>query len=67
MKTQVLYHANCPDGFCAAWAAYTVFGDDAEYLPVQYGQDPPDVAGNRVYIVDFSYKREVMRRIPRYS
>lgn len=63
MRTQVLYHANCPDGFCAAWAAYTVLGDDAEYIPVQYGQDPPDVGGNRVYIVDFSYKREVMRRI----
>jgi len=63
MKTQVLYHANCPDGFCSAWAAYTSLGDTAEYIPVQYGQDPPDIKGNRVFIVDFSYKREVMRQI----
>lgn len=61
--TKVLYHANCPDGFCAAWAAYTSLGDAAEYIPVNYGQEPPDVRGCRVFIVDFSYKREVMRRI----
>lgn len=63
MKAMILYHANCPDGFCAAWAASLRFGDGAEYVPVQYGQDPPDVSGADVYIVDFSYKRDVMRRI----
>lgn len=59
----VLYHANCPDGFCAAWVAHRKFGDNADYIPVSYGQDPPDVTGRRLYIVDFSYKREVMRKI----
>lgn len=34
----VLHHANCADGFTAAWCAWRYFGDDAEYVPVQYGQ-----------------------------
>lgn len=66
MKTDrplILYHASCPDGFCAAWVAHRKFGEDADYLPVSYGQDLPDVAGRRVFILDFSYKREVMRQI----
>lgn len=58
----VLYHANCWDGFCAAWVARLKLGE-IEAVPVQYGQEPPDVAGREVYILDFSYKRPVMRRI----
>lgn len=56
----ILFHANCPDGFCAAWVAHKVFGDDADYVPVQYGEDQPAVAGRRVFILDFSYKRTAM-------
>lgn len=56
----ILYHANCADGFCAAWVAQRKFGDRADYLPVNYGQEPPVVAGCNVYILDFSYKRPVM-------
>jgi oligoribonuclease NrnB/cAMP/cGMP phosphodiesterase (DHH superfamily) len=59
----VLYHANCADGFCAAWVAHLALGDFADYVPVQYGTPPPDVAGRRVYILDFSYKRPVMDAI----
>jgi len=33
---------------------------DAEFVPVQYGQEPPDVTGKDVVIVDFSYRREVL-------
>lgn len=59
----VIYHANCPDGFCAAWVARKALGPDCEFVPAQYGQDPPDVRGRRVFILDFSYKRPVMRQI----
>lgn len=59
----ILYHANCPDGFCSAWIAHRHFGDDADYLPVQYGQEPPDVAGRDLYILDFSYKRPVLTKM----
>lgn len=59
----VIYHANCPDGFAAAWAAHSKLGDTAAYIPANYGQDPPDCTGAEVYIVDFSYKRPVMRQL----
>ena len=63
MKPLVLYHANCWDGFCAAWIAKHALGE-IEAIPVQYGQDPPiDFCGRDVYILDFSYKRQVMRTI----
>ena len=61
MKTKVLYHRGCNDGFAAAYCAWTVLGDSAEYIGVSYGEDPPTInEGDRIYVVDFSYPREVM-------
>lgn len=58
---KILYHANCWDGFFAAFAAYLVFKDKAVYIPVNYGENPPDVNKNdEVYILDFSYNRETL-------
>jgi len=50
------------DGACAAWIAWKIFGKDAEYIPVQYGQPPPEhlCKDHKVLILDFSYKREVL-------
>lgn len=62
MKPLVLYHANCWDGFCAAWVARMALGD-IEAVPVNYGTEPPDVRGRNVYVLDFSYPRAVMRRL----
>lgn len=62
-KPLVIYHANCNDGFAAAWVARRKLGDECEFFAASYGQPPPDVAGRKVYILDFSYKRPVMRRI----
>lgn len=62
----VLYHANCADGFCAAWVAHRKLGNEADYLPVQYGQEPPGAAFDRdrpLYILDFSYSRDVLFKI----
>jgi len=58
----VIYHANCWDGFCAAWIARKALGEIEAY-PGYYGQSPPDVTGRVVYILDFSYPREYMRRV----
>lgn len=60
MKIKVLYHGNCPDGFAAAWAAWMKLGDTAEYIPCSYGHQPPDVTDAQVYILDFSFKRNVL-------
>lgn len=49
----VLYHANCQDGLGAKYAAWKKFGENAKYLPVQYGEDIPfEVYGPRVMFVD---------------
>lgn len=63
MKALVLYHANCLDGFGAAFAAWKKFGYEAEYIAVNYGQEPPPVSGKDVYILDFSYPRETLLKM----
>lgn len=58
----VIYHANCPDGFGAALAAWLAFGETAEYWPAAHGSwTLPALAGRDVYILDFSFEPEVLR------
>jgi uncharacterized protein len=73
MKPLVIYHADCTDGFGAAFAAWLVLGDEAEYLPIHHGEvkTPEDfdrkvslaAKNNDVYILDFSFPREVMNAL----
>jgi oligoribonuclease NrnB/cAMP/cGMP phosphodiesterase (DHH superfamily) len=59
MKTYILYHGNCPDGFGAATAAWIKLGEHAEYIAVNYGNPVPELeSGSSVFIVDFSYPRQ---------
>lgn len=62
-RTICIYHANCADGFTAAWCVRYALGDTVEFIPAEYGSEPPDVAGAHVIIVDFSYKRPVLERM----
>src|ERR1044072_7252508 len=56
----VLFHADCSDGFGAAWAVWKRF-PDAEFIPVKHGYPPPsDLDGRRALIVDFSYDRSTL-------
>lgn len=65
----VIYHANCADGFTAAWVVRRHFmqhcGVEPELLAAKYGDEPPDVSGRRVVIVDFSYPRDVLIEMSR--
>ena len=69
MKPLVIYHAQCADGFGAAFAAWLKLGDEAEYEAHQYGADvSPDmmaehVRDREVYILDFSFPKLVMEHI----
>lgn len=55
-KTVVIYHANCSDGFGAAWAAHCALGNRAEYFPAIHGKaDPLTLHGDYCFIVDFSF------------
>ena len=55
MKPLVIYHANCADGFTAAWAVRQAM--DADFHAGVHGEAPPDVAGRDLILVDFSYPR----------
>ena len=60
----VLYHADCPDGFGAAYAAWKKLGAKASYLPVQHNQPVPDIKPQAtIYMVDFCYPKEILLKI----
>jgi oligoribonuclease NrnB/cAMP/cGMP phosphodiesterase (DHH superfamily) len=60
-KTYVLYHASCLDGFGAALCAWKHLRDEAIYIPCQYGNAVPEMKiGSRVFILDFSFPRDIM-------
>lgn len=59
----VIYHANCTDGFGAAYAAWKLLGDRATYHAAKHGEQPPDVAGKNVVVLDFSYDNSTTKRL----
>lgn len=59
MKPLVIYHAGCWDGFCAAWVARKALGP-CDFVPLNYGEDLPQMAGRNVYVLDFSFPRQAM-------
>lgn len=74
----VLYHANCADGFGAAFAAWKKLGDDgAIYVPVSYDKFKFNVetgeltvdgveyvtTDREVYILDFSFPVSIMEAL----
>jgi len=61
----VLYHAECMDGFGAAWAIWKRF-PRATFIPVKHGNPPPPtIAGRHVVIADFSYPRPILEELAR--
>ena len=63
-QTVVLYHADCPDGFGGAYAAWKRFGDAAEYIPVKHNRPAPELGtGRDIYFIDFCYPADVMATI----
>jgi len=59
----VIYHANCNDGFGAAYSAWKLLGNRAEYIAASHGAPPPDVTDKKVVILDFSYDNETTKRM----
>ena len=65
----VIYHGGgCPDGYAAALAAWLYYAGKAEFLGLDHGDvkavsDLPDVAGRAVYILDFSFAKELLSLI----
>jgi len=58
-----IYHGNCADGFGAAWVVKKAFSSEVDFHAGVYQNQPPDVSGHDVVLVDFSYKRPVMEKM----
>lgn len=63
MKPLCIYHGNCADGFGAAWVVRRALGDGVDFHAGVYQDSPPEVDERDVIMVDFSYRRDVMRDI----
>lgn len=63
MNPLCIYHGNCADGFGAAWVVRKALGDGVDFHAGVYQNAPPNVDGRDVIMVDFSYKRDVMRDV----
>lgn len=59
----VIYHAECTDGFGAAWAAWKLLGSSAEYYAAKHDTPPPNITGKNVVILDFSYNNKTMKKM----
>lgn len=56
MDIVVIYHANCWDGYCAAWLMHNVY-PHARFIPAHYGNRLPSGLKNKhVYMLDFCFK-----------
>ncbi len=57
----IIYHADCRDGFGAAYAAWKKFGETASYLPWRdHTVAPEGLTDKEIYIVDFSFVRSTI-------
>jgi oligoribonuclease NrnB/cAMP/cGMP phosphodiesterase (DHH superfamily) len=63
LKPLCIYHGNCADGFGAAWVFSRHADREHDFHAGVYQQEPPDVTGRDVYLVDFSYKRTVVEQM----
>ena len=60
----VLYHRGCNDGIAAAWATREALGENAIYLPMQYGDPIPAVVdGSHLILVDLSLTKAQLAEI----
>jgi len=68
-KPIVFYHANCADGFTAAYVFWEHYGENYEYHPLDYKDSiPADMVKNRkVVFVDICLAKGVMETISALS
>ncbi len=64
----VFYHANCPDGFSAAWAVWKKFGARAQYVPIGASQTADqlgdlEITNREVYFLDVCASPENLKKL----
>ncbi len=63
--THIFYHADCSDGFGAAYAAWRHFGTNASYRGLHHGEgyEDAEIDGRDVFILDFSFPPARLERM----
>lgn len=62
----IIHHAGCSDGVCGAMVIWLELNGRGDLLAAKYGDEPPgdrDIEDRDVWIVDFSYPRDVLTHI----
>lgn len=59
----IIHHANCPDGFGAAWWLGRHLGEHDKHPAMHDDAEWPSCDGREVYVVDFCYPTEIMDAI----
>lgn len=65
-KTYIIFHNHCFDGFTSAALAKLYFDhkkEEIEFLPFSYGQFFPQIFNSRIYLLDFSFKKEYIIKL----
>lgn len=57
----IVYHGDCPDGWCAAYIALKKW-PEARLFPAFHGGPVPETKGLDVIMLDFSWKGEILRK-----
>lgn len=60
--TTIIYHSPCNDGFGAAFIAY-IYNKNYEFIGAHPNDEPPDVIGKSVLVVDISWSLQDMKRM----
>lgn len=67
MKPVIFYHHPCLDGFAAMYAAFSAFGDQAEYVPAAPGFPMPrsvwELQGKTVFVLDMMFECGTMWKL----
>jgi oligoribonuclease NrnB/cAMP/cGMP phosphodiesterase (DHH superfamily) len=57
----IIYHADCIDGYGAAWSVFMKYGNQVKYVPARFGESFPKHNENcEIYILDFSYSPDII-------
>jgi hypothetical protein len=69
VERTLFYHASCPDGFGAAWAAWRAWGSGARYVARGHDDrvDPRSVEGQLVVFADIAPQRDELRALAETS
>ena len=59
----IFYHADCTDGFTAAWAAHKKFGNQADYTPYFHEDEPSPLKGKEIYTLDMTFPEPITPRL----